>query len=107
MFLNAEKSQLPYPGPMAIFRPALPNCCTGEFGSCVIAWNALGLSHAFADFGPAFGFCPATKLGRFAENPVISGAQPLTDTSCESNTVNGVPLITVAIPFSCHPPNAC
>jgi len=56
--------------------------------------------------GPAFGFCPATRLGRLAENPVISGAPPCSETSLESKTVKGVPLITVAIPFSCQPPSA-
>src|SRR5215467_12972771 len=88
-----------------MFRPSVPNCGTGEFGSCVMAWNAFGFSHAFAVFAPAFGFCPGTRFGRFAENPVISGAEPCTELSCESNTVNGVPLIRVAIPFNCHPPS--
>ena len=55
-------------------------------------------------FGPVLGFCPGTRLGRFAENPVISGAPPCTETSLESKTVNGVPLITVAMPFNCQLP---
>ena len=37
---------------------------------------------------------------------VISGAVPSAATSFESKTVNGVPLISVAIPSSCHPPSA-
>ena len=69
MFLNAEKSQFAYPGPCAMLRPAVPNCWTGEFGSWMIRWNALALSHAAGVFGPALGFCPGTRFGRFAENP--------------------------------------
>ena len=36
----------------------------------------------------------------------LSGALPCAATSFESKTVNGVPLISVAMPFSCHPPSA-
>src|ERR1700686_56665 len=107
MFLNTEKSQFAYPGPCAIFRPAVPNCCTGELGFGVIRANALALSHAFAECGPELGFWPATKFGRLGEKPVISGAPPCSDTSLESKTVNGVPLIAVIIPLSCQAPNTC
>src|SRR5258708_31082120 len=107
MFLKAEKSQCAYPGPCAMFRPAEPNCCTGEFGLGVIRANAFALSHAFADCGPELGFWPATRFGLLAENPLISGAPPCSETSFESNTVNGVPLISVVIPLTCQLPNAC
>src|SRR5437868_5020515 len=107
MFLNSEKSQFAYPGPSAILRPALPNCWTGELGSGVIRANAFALSHALAECDPELGSCPATRFGRLAEKPVISGAPPCSDTSLESKTVNGVRLIAVTIPLSCHPPNTC
>src|SRR5215472_13332700 len=86
-----------------MFRPAVPNCpalATGFNG-----WNALALSHAVTVCGPLLGF--PTRLGRCDEKPVISGALPWAATSFESKTVNGVPLISVTIPLSCHPPKAC
>src|SRR5436309_5673195 len=107
MFLKAEKSQSRYPGPCAMLRPAVPNCCTGEFGSGVMRWNAFALSQALGVFGPLLGFCPGTRLGRFAENPLISGAPPCSEKSTESKIVKGVPLIIVAIPFNCQPPRTC
>ena len=55
--------------------------------------------------GPLFGF--PIKLGRFAEKPVISGAPPWRELSDESNTVKGVPLMKVAMPFSCQSPSTC
>src|SRR5882762_5345138 len=107
MFFNAEKSQFAYPGPSAILRPALPNCSTGELGSCTTRANAFAFSHAVVVRGPELGFCPATRFGRLAENPVISGAPPCNEASLESKTVNGVPLISVAIPFTCQFPRIC
>src|SRR6185437_9065820 len=86
MFLNAEKSQSSYPGPCAIFRPAVPNCCTEEFGFGVIRAKASALSQSLAECGPELGFWPATRSGRLAENPLISGAPPCADTSRESKS---------------------
>ena len=57
--------------------------------------KAFALSQALTVCGPLLGFCPTTRFGRLAENPVISGAPPCTDVSLESKTVNGVPLIAV------------
>src|SRR5215469_9452423 len=86
-----------------MFRPAVPNCPALATGSN--CWKALALSQAVTVRGPSFGL--PTRLGRCDEKPVISGALPWADTSFESNTVNGVPLISVTIPLSCHPPKAC
>src|SRR6476646_3410913 len=102
MFLNNEKSQSEYPGPCAMLRPAVPNCCTGELGSWVILWNAFGLSHALVVFGPLLG--SATTFGRLEKNPLISGAEPCTEKSFPSKTVNGVPVIAVTIPLTCQLP---
>src|SRR6267143_1514679 len=71
IFLNAEKSQFAYSGPSAMLRPAVPNCSTGELGSCRMRANAFELSHALALRGPELGLCPATRFGRFAENLLI------------------------------------
>ena len=58
--------------------------------------------------GRSSDFWPETTSGRLAEKPVISGAPPWSETSVESKTVNGVPLIAVTMPLSCHPPRtAC
>ncbi len=46
------------------------------------------------------------RSGRLLEKPEISGALPCNETSFESNTVNGVPLCKVTIPFSCQFPKA-
>src|SRR5215831_7138650 len=81
-----------------MFRRAVPNCPALATGSG--RWNARALSQALTECGPLFGL--PTKSGRCAEKPVISGALPCRDTSFESNTVNGVPLISVTIPLSCH-----
>src|ERR1700724_3658747 len=107
MFLNAEKSQFAYGGPWAMLRPAVPNCCTGEFGLGVSRWKAFALSHACVVWGPAFGSCPGTRLGRLAEKPVISGAPPCSEASLESKTVKGVPLMIVAMPLTCQAPSTC
>src|SRR3981189_2883988 len=90
-----------------MFRPAVPNCCTGEFGSWITCWNAPLFSQAPGVCGPALGFWPGTRFGRFEKNPVISGAEPCTEKSVESKTVNGVPLIAVTIPFTCQLPSTC
>src|ERR1700758_47551 len=90
-----------------MLRPAVPNCCTGDSGSGVICWKAALLSQAVVVLGPALGFCPGTRFGRFAEKPLISGAPPCCDTSVESKTVNGVPVITLAMPFNCQAPRMC
>src|ERR1700688_105403 len=105
MFLNNEKSQSVYPGPCAMLRPAVPNCCTGELGSWVIRWNAFGLSQALVVVGPSLGL--ATTFGRLEKNPLISGAEPCTEKSLPSKTVNGVPDIAVTIPFTCQLPRIC
>src|SRR5450755_2644778 len=102
MFLNAEKSQFTYPGPCTELRPSFPNTSTWPVGSGASRWKAFMLNHCAAVCGPEFGF--PTTLGRLLENPDISGACPCTETSLESNTVNGVPLIAVMIPFSCQLP---
>src|SRR5205823_3987352 len=95
-------------GPTPMFRPALPNCWMGELALGMTWAKAALLSHAAVLFGPEFGFWPETTLGRLAEKPVISGAPPWLETSVESKTVKGVPLISVAMPLSCHPPStAC
>ena len=70
-------------------------------------WNALAFSHALGVFEPEFGSCPETRFGRLEKNPLISGADPCTEKSVESKTVNGVPLMRVAIPLSCQAPSAC
>src|SRR5437868_4369425 len=88
-----------------MLRPALPNCWIGEFGLGVSCWKAAVLNHCNTLRGPEFG--SPTRFGRFAENPVISGAPPCNETSFESNTVNGVPLMNVVIPFICQFPSAC
>src|SRR5579872_1709497 len=90
-----------------MLRPALPNCCTGELGSWVILWNAFGFNHAVAVLGPALGFCPATRFGRLEKNPLISGAEPCTEKSFPSKTVNGVPVMAVTIPLTCQLPRTC
>src|ERR1700674_1810418 len=105
MFLRAEKSQFEYPGPCTTLRPSLPNCSTGEFGSCVRRWKALVWNHCCAVCGPEFGF--PIRFGRLLEKPEISGALPCRETSAGSNTVNGVPLIRVTIPLNCQLPSAC
>src|SRR6202035_2534604 len=61
------------------------------------------LSQAPTERGPLLGL--PLRLGRCAENPVISGAVPCAATSFESKTVKGVPLIRVAMPFNCHAPS--
>ena len=73
-------------------------------GCGISRWKALALSQALTLRGPLFGL--PMRLGRCAENPVISGALPCAATSFESKTVNGVPLISVAMPSNCHPPSA-
>ena len=80
----------------------MPNCPALAVGSS--RWKAPELSHSLTVRGPLLGL--PTRLGRWAENPVISGALPCAATSFESKTVNGVPLINVAMPSNCHPPNA-
>src|ERR1035438_3905347 len=86
-----------------MLRPAVPNCPASRVGSS--RTNALALSQALTEWGPLLGL--PTRSGRCAEKPVISGALPWAATSLESNTVNGVPVISVTIPLSCHPPRAC
>src|SRR6202051_4700340 len=102
MFLNADTSQFTYRGPTSALRPSLPNCSTEEFGAWLILWKAFTLNHSAAVRGPEFGV--HTPLGRLLENPEISGACPCSETSLESNTVNGVPLMAVKIPFNCQLP---
>src|SRR5579863_10169391 len=104
MFLKAEKSQFTYPGPWTALRPSSPNCSTGEFGFWVIFWKAFTLNHSATVRRPEFGL--PTTLGRLLENPEISGAWPCSETSFESNTVKGVPLMAVKIPFNCQLPKA-
>src|SRR5215472_17958915 len=103
MFFTAAKSQFANPGPCTTLRPSLPNCCTGEFGSGVICWNAALLNHSCGVRGPELG--SLIGLGRLLEKPEISGALPCSETSVESNTVNGVPLCTVTIPLNCQSPS--
>src|SRR6202044_3679501 len=81
--------------------PSVPNWPALAVGSSL--WKALVLSHEFTVCRPLFGL--PTRFGRCAENPVISGALPCAATSFESKTVNGVPLISVAMPSNCHPPS--
>src|ERR1700761_5791444 len=100
-FLRVAKSQLAYAGPTFTLRPSVPNCPALTVGSS--RCKAPAFSHALTVRGPLLGL--PTRLGRWAEKPVISGALPCAATSFESKTVKGVPLINVAMPFSCHAPN--
>src|SRR5580658_373935 len=100
MFLNAEKSQSTYPGPSTALRPSSPNTSNRPRGSGSSCWKAFTLNHSAAVRGPEFGL--PTTLGRLLENPEISGACPCSETSLESNTVKGVPLMAVIIPFNCQ-----
>src|SRR5580704_8687765 len=102
MFLSAEKSQFTYPGPRTALRPSSPKTSKRPRGSGWSFWNALTLNHSAGVHGPEFGL-PIT-FGRLLENPEISGAWPCSETSLESNTVNGVPLMAVKIPFNCQLP---
>ena len=60
------------PGRRFTLRPSVPNCPALASGSS--RWKALALSHGSTACGPLFGL--PTRLGRWAENPVISGALP-------------------------------
>src|SRR6202034_1621346 len=102
MLLKAEKSQSTYLGPWTALRPSSPNTSNWPRGSGSSFWNALTLNHSCGVRGPEFGF-PIT-LGRFAEKPVISGAWPCSETSFETNPVNGPPLMAFTIPFNCQLP---
>src|ERR1700683_4020149 len=102
MFFSAEKSQLTYPGPSTALRPSSPKTSKRPSGSGSSCWKALVLNHSAAVRGPELGL-PIT-LGRLLENPEISGACPCSETSLESNTVKGVPLIAVKFHFNCQLP---
>src|SRR5258706_12999375 len=71
-FFSAEKSQLAYPGPCTMLRPAVPKV-PGSF----ICWNAALLNHSSTDFGPEFGL--PTRFGRLDWNPEISADPPCTE----------------------------
>src|SRR5208337_546515 len=105
IFLKADASQFTYPGPWTTFRPSSPNTSNLPRGSGWSCWKAFTLNHSCGVRGPEFGL--PIRLGRFAEKPVISGACPCSETSFESNTVNGPPLMTVTIPFNCQLPKTC
>src|SRR5687768_3655330 len=85
-----------------MFRPALPNwpACVWMFRRS----NADRLIHASTVCGPLFG-SPMT-LGRLAANPEIGGLLACSATFAESETVNGVPEVTVPIALNCQPPSS-
>src|SRR5579862_6654567 len=106
-FFSAEKSHCCIPGPLTMFRPALPYwpiCVTG-----FSRWNAPGLNQQFGV--PAcepLGQLPCvgspTRLGRSLGKPEITGAPPPAETPAESYTVKGVPVCATVTPLTCQPP---
>src|SRR4030095_14841690 len=97
-----ERSMSAYEGPRAMLRPASPNCpacvCTSRRS------NDDRLIHSSTVWGPALG--SPTTFGRLAGKPEIGGLFACSATLAESETVNGVPELYVAIPFNCHPANS-
>ena len=81
-----------------MLRPALPNCPACVCGSRRL--NASRLIHASTVCGPAFG--SPIRSGRLAANPEIGGLLACSDTFVESETVNGVPELCVAIALICQ-----
>ena len=71
----------------------------------MIRWKAFRLSQLLVVFGPSLGL--PTTFGRLEKNPLISGAEPWTEKSFPSKTVNGVPVIAVTIPLTCQLPRTC
>src|SRR4051812_14374146 len=65
-------------------------------------WKADRLSHSLTVCGPPFG-SPIT-FGRLAGKPEIGGLFAWSATLAESETVNGVPELWVAMVLICPPP---
>src|SRR5262245_31381074 len=91
-----------YEGPRAMLRPASPNCPACVWMSS--RWNADRPIHSSGVCGPASG--SPTTFGRLAGNPEIGGLLACSATLAESETVNGVPELYVAIPFNCQSANS-
>src|SRR5688572_922035 len=59
------------------------------------------LIHSFTVCGPLFG--SPIRFGRLAAKPEIGGLFACSETLAESETVNGVPEVSVAMALNCHP----
>src|SRR6185436_18266578 len=95
----SDKSKLVNAGPLAMLRPAFPNC-----PACVCGfkrWKTDRLIHASTVCGPLLG--SPIRLGRLAANPEIGGLLACSETFVESDTVNGVGELCMTIVFNCHP----
>ena len=83
-------SKLKIPGPMMLFRTALP------WVNCGCSVNAAVLNHWSMVFGPSFGSWPLTASGRLV--------LPVLARSCPAAGSRGKPLERLMMLVNCQPP---